>query len=62
MASIELSVTDFRFLETERVEFKVPRFFAFDGSSRIIVETQSEEDAQYLCREMGWEFICACED
>jgi hypothetical protein len=32
-----------------------------DGSTRIVVEAQSEEDAQYLCREMGWELICAWE-
>jgi hypothetical protein len=24
-------------------------------------EAQSEDDARYLCIEMGWEFICACE-
>jgi hypothetical protein len=27
-----------------------------------VIEAQSQEDAHYLCSEMGWELICACED
>jgi hypothetical protein len=33
----------------------------FDGASRIMIEAQSEDDARYLCIEIGWEFICAGE-
>jgi hypothetical protein len=59
---MELSVTHVRILEADRVEVPLPRFFVFDGSSRIVIEAQNREDAQYLCSEMGWEFICACDD
>ncbi len=33
------------------------RFFALDGSVRVVVEADSEDDARYLCQEMRWEFI-----
>jgi hypothetical protein len=39
----------------------VLRFQVFDGKWRIIIEAQSEDDAHYLCTEMGWELICCCE-
>jgi hypothetical protein len=58
---IELSVTHLRFVEADRVEIQLPQFHVFDGSSRIVIEAQSEEDAHYLCSEMGWELICAFE-
>jgi len=45
----------------ERIEAQLPQFHVFDGSSVIVIEAQSEEDAFYLCNEMGWELICACE-
>ena len=48
-----------RFREGEQVEIQLPRFCVFDGSSRVVIEVQNEEDARYLCREMGWELICA---
>jgi hypothetical protein len=57
--SIEPSVAYLRFVEA--VEIKLPRFHVFEGSSRIVIEAQSEDDARYLSIEMGWEFICACE-
>jgi hypothetical protein len=60
MQDIELSVTYLRFREAEQVEH-LPRFCVFDGSSRVVIEAQNEEDARYLCAEMGWELICACE-
>jgi hypothetical protein len=61
MQNIELSATYLRFREAEQVEIQVPRFCVFDGSSRMVIEAQHEEDARYLCAEMGWELICACE-
>ena len=61
MQNIELSVTYLRFREAEQVEIHLPRFCVFDGSSRMVIEAQHEEDARYLCAEMGWELICACE-
>jgi hypothetical protein len=33
------------------------RFLALDGSVRVVVEADSEDDARYLCQEMRWEFI-----
>jgi hypothetical protein len=59
---LELSVTRLDFQGLEKLEIRFPRFHVFDGSSRIVIEAQSEDDALYLCREMGWELICACED
>jgi hypothetical protein len=61
MQNIELSVKYLRFREAEHVEIQLPRFCVFDGSSRVVIEAQNEEDARYLCREMGWELICICE-
>jgi hypothetical protein len=37
------------------------RFFAFEGSMRVVVEANSEDDARSLCREMRWDFICLCD-
>jgi hypothetical protein len=37
------------------------QFFAFDGTMRVVVEADSEDDARYLCREMRWEFVCLCD-
>jgi hypothetical protein len=62
MQNIELSVTHLRFREAEQVEIHTPRFCVFDGLSCVVIEAQNEEDARYLCREMGWELVCACED
>jgi hypothetical protein len=57
--SIEPSVSQLRFVEA--VEIKLLRFHVFDGESRIVIEARNEDDARYLCLEMGWEFICAGE-
>jgi hypothetical protein len=38
------------------------RFFAFDGSTRVVVEADNEDDAVCLCREMRWDFLCFCND
>ena len=59
---MELLVTHVRIWEVDRVEVPLSRFCVFDGSSRIVIEAQNREDAHYLCSEMGWEFICACDD
>jgi hypothetical protein len=61
MQNIELPVTHPRFREAQQVEIQLSRFCVFDGSSRAVIEARNEEDAQYLCAEMGWELICACE-
>jgi hypothetical protein len=61
MVSTELSVTHLRVRKAQRRAIQLPRFQVFDGAVRIVIEAQSEEDARYLCSEMGWELICACE-
>jgi hypothetical protein len=61
VSNIELSVAHLAFVEADRVEIQLPRFHVFDGSSRVVIEAPSEEDALYLCSEMGWELICACD-
>ena len=62
MPRTELSVTHVRILGAHGVEVQLPHFCVFDGSFRIVIEAQNGEDAHYLCSEMGWEFICACDD
>jgi hypothetical protein len=37
------------------------RFCALEGSVRVVIEADSEDDARCLCREMQWEFICFCD-
>ncbi|MGZ8416923.1 MAG: hypothetical protein ACXWVQ_08050 [Methyloceanibacter sp.] len=37
------------------------RFCALDGSVRVVIEADSEDDARCLCREMDWEFIGLCD-
>jgi hypothetical protein len=59
--SIDLSFSQVRICEPKSVETQQARFHVFDGGSRILIEAQSEEDARYLCTEMDWELICACE-
>jgi hypothetical protein len=60
--ALELLLTRLHHRKLERIETRLPQFHVFDGSSRIAVEAESEEDAHYLCSEMGWELICTCED
>ena len=36
------------------------RFWALDGTVRIVIEADSEDDARYLCRDMAFEFIGLC--
>jgi hypothetical protein len=57
MPSIAISVTR----QAEGVESQ-ERFCVLDGFLRIVIEAASEQDARYLCQEMGWEFICQCDD
>jgi len=61
MQPIELSATYLRFREADQVEIQLPRFCVFDGFSRVVIEARNEEDARYLCAEMGWELLYACE-
>jgi hypothetical protein len=37
------------------------RFFALEGTMRVVIEADNEDDARYLCREMNWDFICLCD-
>ena len=37
------------------------RFCALDGTVRVVIEANSEDDARYLCREMRFEFIGLCD-
>jgi hypothetical protein len=60
MQSIELSLKHLG-LRPDRPTAELFRFQIFDGSSRVVIEAQSEEDARCLCRQMSWEFICVCE-
>jgi len=59
MLRIEPSVSRQR--KADRADIQLLRFQVFDGTWRIIIEAQSEDDAHYLCTEMGWELICCCE-
>ena len=61
MSILELSATHLRVGVADQDEIQLPRFHVFDGASRIVIEVHSEEDALYLCSEMGWELICACD-
>jgi hypothetical protein len=36
-------------------------FCALDGTVRVVVEADSEDDALCLCREMAFEFIRLCD-
>jgi hypothetical protein len=55
----ELSVGVVR-VRRHRVPARV-RFCALDGTVRVIIEADSEDDARMLCREMRLEFIGLCE-
>jgi hypothetical protein len=37
------------------------RFCALDGTLRVVIEADSEDDARCLCRDMGFEFIGLCD-
>jgi hypothetical protein len=59
---LELSVTHLHLVEADRAETPLLKFHVFDGDCRVVIEARSEEDACYLCSEMGWELIGACGD
>ncbi|MGB6766718.1 MAG: hypothetical protein WA863_08955 [Methyloceanibacter sp.] len=59
---LELSIARLQLAQPNKVETRLRQFHVFDGACRVVIEAQSEEDASYLCSEMGWELICACED
>jgi hypothetical protein len=37
------------------------RFWAIDGTMRVVIEADSEDDARCLCRDMDFEFIGLCD-
>jgi hypothetical protein len=37
------------------------RFWALDGTMRVVIEADSEDDARCLCRDMDFEFIGFCD-
>ena len=37
------------------------RFCALDGTIRVTIEADSEDDARHLCRDMAFEFIGLCD-
>ena len=59
---LELSIARLQLTRPNKIETRLLQFHVFDGACRVVIEAQSEEDASYLCSEMGWELICACED
>ena len=59
---MELSATRLHLTEAVSVETRLLQFHVFDGACRVVIEARSEEDAAYLCSEMGWELIGACAD
>ena len=59
---MELSIARLQLAQRNKIETRLLQFHIFDGACRVLIEAQSEEDASYLCSEMGWELICACED
>jgi len=59
---LELSVSRLQLGEGNRVETRLLPFQVFDGASRVTIEARSKEDAAYLCIDMGWELIGACDD
>ena len=59
---MELSTTRLHLAGANKVETRLLQFHVFDSSCRIVIEAQSEEEAAYLCVEMGGELISACHD
>jgi hypothetical protein len=59
---VELSVTRLHLREACGTDTRLLQFHVFDGACRIVIEARSEEDAAYLCSEMGWELIGTCAD
>jgi hypothetical protein len=59
---LELSVTRLHLIKADKAETRLLQFHVFDGACRVVIEVRSEEDAAYLCNEMGWELIGACAD
>ena len=43
---------------------KPPRvqFCALEGDMRVVIEADSEDDARFLCDEVGLEFVGLCDD
>jgi hypothetical protein len=37
------------------------RFLALDGTMRVVIEADSEDDARCLCRDMEFAFIGLCD-
>jgi len=47
-------------IKRERAPARV-RFCALDGSVRVVIEVDSEDDARTVCHEMRFEFIGFCD-
>lgn len=60
-------------LATERMTVSVVRvsrarksrrvkFLALEGPMVVVIEADSEDDAQAICADAGLEFVCLCDD
>jgi hypothetical protein len=60
MAHVAVGVVEVRSRRLRRAPSRV-RFCALDGTLRVVIEADSEDDARYLCRDMAFEFIGLCD-
>jgi len=58
---LELSITPLHLTKADKAETRLLQFHVFDGAHRVVIEAESQQDAHFLCSEMGWELICACD-
>jgi len=59
-ANVAVGIVEVRSRRLRRVPSRV-RFCALDGTVRVVIEADSEDDARYLCRDMAFEFIGLCD-
>ena len=59
-AHVAVGVVEVRSRRLRRAPSRV-RFCALDGTLRVVIEADSEDDARYLCRDMAFEFIGLCD-
>jgi hypothetical protein len=38
------------------------KFLALEGPMVVVIEADSEDDAQAICADAGLEFVCLCDD
>jgi hypothetical protein len=60
LAHVAVGVVEVRSRRLRRAPSRV-RFCALDGTLRVVIEADSEDDARYLCRDMAFEFIGLCD-